>query len=70
VSALGLAEMELIFPIAALVVLCLVLVDRRVWITHQGFGYCQAVLAQYQDCLSNIPPSPLGWGWARSWEAT
>ena len=37
---LGLAEMELIFPIAALIMLCSVLVARKVLITHQCFGYC------------------------------
>ena len=37
---LGLAGMELIFPIAALIVLCSVLVARKVLITHQCFGYC------------------------------
>ena len=37
---LGLAEMELISPTAALVVLCSVLVARTVLITHQCFGYC------------------------------
>jgi len=37
---LGLAEMELIFPIAALIVLCFVLVARKVLITYQCFGYC------------------------------
>ena len=36
----SLAEMELIFPIAALIVLCSVLVARKVLITHQCFGYC------------------------------
>ena len=34
------AELELIFPIAALLVLCCVLVASEVLITHQGFGYC------------------------------
>ena len=32
--------MELIFPIAALIVLCFVLAARRVLITHQCFNYC------------------------------
>ena len=36
----GLAETELIFPIAALIALRSVLVPRTVLITHQGFGYC------------------------------
>ena len=56
--------MELILPIAALIVLCSVLVARKVLITHQCFGYCWAVLAQHQGCLSNIPPltSRLGVG--------
>ena len=54
--ALGLAEMELIFPIAALTVLCFVLVARKMLLTHQCLGCCWAVLAQQQGCLSNIPP--------------
>jgi len=37
---LGLAEMELIFSIAALIVLSSVLVAREVLITHQCSGYC------------------------------
>jgi len=37
---LGLAEMELVFPTAALIVLCFVLVARNILITHQCFGYC------------------------------
>ena len=37
---LGLAGMELTFPIAALIVLCFVFVARTVLITHQCFGYC------------------------------
>ena len=40
VVVLGLAEMELIVPIAALVVLCSASVARRVLIAHQRFGYC------------------------------
>ena len=61
---LSLAEMELIFPIAALIVLCSVLVARTVLITHQCFGCYGAVLTQHQGCLSNIPPltSSLGVG--------
>ena len=39
-TVLGLAEMELVFPTAALIVLCFVLVPRKVLITHQCFGYC------------------------------
>ena len=50
--------------------LCFVLVARKVLITHQYFGYCWAVLAQHQGCLSNFPSSPVSWGWARSWEVT
>lgn len=37
---LGLAGMELTFPIAALIVLCFVFVARTVLITHQCSGYC------------------------------
>ena len=64
-AVLGLAEMELIFPIAALIALCFVVVARKVLITHQFL-----VSTQHQGCLSNIPPSPVGWGWAGSWEGT
>ena len=39
-SVLGLAEMEFIFPVAALIVLCSVLVARKVLVTQQRFGYC------------------------------
>ena len=39
-AVLGLAEMELIVPIAALIVLCSVLVAEKVLITHLCFGYC------------------------------
>ena len=39
-AVLGLAGMELPFPIAALIVLCFVLVARKVLIAHQCFGYC------------------------------
>jgi len=63
---LGMAEMGLIFPIADLIALCFILVARKVLIIHQCFGYCWAVLAQHQGCLSNIPPSLVGWGWART----
>lgn len=37
---LGLAEMELTFPIAALSVLCFALIGRKVLVTHPYFGYC------------------------------
>jgi len=36
----GLAEIKIIFPIAAPIVLFFVLVDRAVLITYQCFGYC------------------------------
>ena len=39
-SLLGLAEMELVFTIAALIVLCFALVARKVLITYQCVGYC------------------------------
>ncbi|GAB0209126.1 hypothetical protein GRJ2_003378300 [Grus japonensis] len=39
-AVLGLAEMELILPTAALMVLCCVLVASKVLITHQCFGCC------------------------------
>ena len=63
-NVLSLAEMELIFPIADLIVLCFVLVARKVLMTHQCFGYCWAVLPQHQGCLANIAPltSRLGVG--------
>lgn len=58
ISVSGLAEMELIFPIAALKVLCLVLVPRKRLIIHQGFSYWEVL----QQCLSNIfPPLPEQW---------
>lgn len=53
-SILGLAGMELIFPIAAPTGLCFVLVAGRMLIRHQYFGYYQAVLEHHQHCLSNI----------------
>jgi len=34
------AEMELIFPAAALIVLLFVLIARKMLITHWCFGYC------------------------------
>lgn len=37
---LGLAEMELIFPAAALMVPYFTLVARKVLITQQGLGHC------------------------------
>jgi len=37
---LGLAEMELIFLTAALLMLCFVLVTGKVLVTQQCFGYC------------------------------
>ena len=37
---LGLAGKELTFPIVALIVLCFLLVARKVLITHRCFGYC------------------------------
>ena len=61
---LGLAGMEFVFPIAALTVLCFVMVAGRTLIIHQCFGYCWAVLTQHQGCLSNatLSPSRLGVG--------
>lgn len=50
--------MELTFCIEALILLCSVLVARKVLITYQCLGYCWAVFAQHQGCLSNIAPSP------------
>ena len=40
VGVLGLAGMELTFPIAAITELCFVFVARMVLTTHQCFGYC------------------------------
>ncbi|GAB0181571.1 mitochondrial enolase superfamily member 1 [Grus japonensis] len=48
---LGLAEMDLISPMAALTVLCCVLVTGKVLITHQCFDYYCTVLAQLQGDL-------------------
>lgn len=55
-SVSGLGEMELTFSIAALTVLCSVLAARKMLITRRGFSYCWEVLAQHQQCLSNILP--------------
>lgn len=45
---LHLAEMELIFPAEAFVMLSSVVVARKVQVTHQCFSYCGAVLTQLQ----------------------
>lgn len=58
----GPAEEALTFRIAAVIVLCFVLVARKVLMTHQCFGYCRTVLAQHQDHLSNISSPCLHWG--------
>lgn len=65
-------EMELTSPIAALTVLCLVLAARKMLITRWGFSYCWEVLAQHQQCLSNILPllPEVGWGWAQLGKGT
>lgn len=39
-DALGLVEVIFIFPIAALIMLLLVLVPRKVLMTHYCFDYC------------------------------
>lgn len=44
---LTLAEMELVFPTAAFIVLCSILVATKVLITCQCFGYWWAVLPQH-----------------------
>lgn len=67
-SALSLAEKELIFSMAALFLLCFVLVARKVSITQYSFGYCWAVL---QCCLFDIPPLTVDAGSGqKSWEGT
>lgn len=55
-GVLGLAETEIIFPSAALTVLYLAGAATEVLVTLQRIGYCRAVLAHHQQCLSNIPP--------------
>lgn len=64
--------MELIFFIAAHMVLCLRFVTKTVLITHQCFGSCWTVLAQCQGflCLLLWPPRALAVGWAGSWDVT
>lgn len=57
---LGLAELKSIFPTAAFLVL--LVVARKVLITHWCLGYCLAVLAEHPGCLSNITCSPVGQG--------
>jgi len=66
---LGLAEMELVFPTAALIVLCFVLVARKVLITN--------VLATAERCSHSVeavspafPTQQQAGRWARSWEGT
>ena len=63
--------MELTFLIAAHVELCFAYVARVVLITNQSFGYCWAVLAEHQGCLSNLSHQrPVGSGWTNGWEGT
>lgn len=58
VRVLDLAEIELIFPIAALTVLGSAWISRKVLIIHQCYAYSWAVLVQHQSCLCNIPTLP------------
>jgi len=44
--------MELVFLTASHVVLSFAFAATAVLTTHQCFGFCQAVLAQHQGCLS------------------
>jgi len=55
---LGLDEIGLIFPIAALIVLCFMSAVRKVLITHQCFGCFGEVSAQHQGSPSNISTPP------------
>lgn len=50
---MGLAEVDFIFPTAALIVLCFVFVDRKVLITEQCFGCFGAVLTASRLSVSN-----------------
>lgn len=58
------------FSQSTLTVLCFLFVTKKVLITHQHFGFCWAVLAQNQRCLSNILAPISRLGVARSWEQT
>jgi len=56
---LVLAQIELIFFLIASVGLCFGFVLKTVWVTHQCFHYCWAVLTQSQGffCFSHHPTS-------------
>ena len=65
--------MEIIFSIAALIVLCFALVAGKGLITKQCFCCCWAMLRQHHRCLYNIPPespSRLGVGKVLGWYIT
>lgn len=55
ITVLVLAGMELIFFLAAHIVLCFVFLTKTQLLTHQGFSYCWTVLTQHQGhlCFSN-----------------
>lgn len=53
---------EVHFLFAALPVVSLALITRKVLITHQCFSYCWAVLAQYQHSFSKFPSPHQGAG--------
>ena len=55
ISILGLAGMELIFFIAAGMMLCFVFVSKTALITHECCGCCWVVLAQCQGFLFSHP---------------
>lgn len=50
-AVLGLAWRGLTLPTTALIVLRFLFLHRTVWVTHQCFGHCWAVLAQQPGCL-------------------
>ena len=69
-SLLDLTGRELIFFIAAHVVLCFILVTKTVLTTHRRFSYCWRVFAQHYGlfCCSFWPSSCGGGGGRRGWK--
>lgn len=67
-EVLGLSGMELILFLVCMVV-WFGFLTGTVWITHQYFGSCWAMLAQHQEfCSSQSATQWVSQGWARSWE--
>jgi len=57
VHILGLAKTELIFPIAALLVLSFIFVDRKVLITHSPLATAEQFLHSIKAISTTSPPS-------------